>query len=53
MQSGLKNRAATLEELSASLELGSCSSGSSSYSSHKLAGFLDTRTMLDNGSTLA
>lgn len=53
MQLGLKNRAAILEELSTSLELGSYSSGSSSCSSRTPAGFLDTATMLDNASTPA
>ena len=48
MQWGLKNRAMILEELSMSLVLGSCNSGSSLCSSHKPVESLDTRMMLDN-----
>lgn len=48
MQSGLKNREASLEELSISLEMDSYNWDSSLCSSHKPVESLDTRMMLDN-----
>jgi len=47
MQSGLKNKEATLEELSIPLELDNYNGGSSLCSCHKPVEFPGTRMMLD------